>query len=161
MLRSFDGPLTRDLALQPGGYGLGRVPARLEPDRTTTSVCGYCSTGCGLNVHLRDGQAVNLSACSEYPVNLGMACPKGWEALAPLSAPDRATTPLHRHPAGHLEPVSWHEAMLEFVSRLRAVQAAHGPDSVAWLGTGQICTEELAFLGALGKFGLGIRHGDG
>ena len=70
------------------------MPARLAPDATTTMVCGFCSTGCGLNVHMRDGRAVNLSADTSYPVNLGMACPKGWEALTPLAAPDRATTPL-------------------------------------------------------------------
>ena len=32
----------------PGGFGLGQVPARLKPDATTTVVCGFCSTGCGL-----------------------------------------------------------------------------------------------------------------
>ncbi|MBC7821701.1 MAG: molybdopterin oxidoreductase family protein, partial [Planctomycetaceae bacterium] len=32
---------------------------------------------------------------------------------------------------------------------------------MAWLGTGQIAVEELAYLGALGKFGLGMVHGDG
>ena len=37
----------------------------------------------------------------------------------------------------------------------------HGPQSVAFLGTGQIPTEELAFLGALAKFGMGMVHGDG
>src|SRR2546427_4566204 len=36
----------------------------------------------------------------------------------------------------------------------------HGPESVAFLSTGQICTEEMAFLGALWKFGMGALHGD-
>src|SRR5690606_21700813 len=36
-----------------------------------------------------------------------------------------------------------------------------GPASVAFLGTGQMVTEELAFLGALAKFGMGMLHGDG
>ena len=61
-----DGPLTRDLLQTPGKFGLGRVPSRLEPDQTTTVVCGFCSTGCGLKVHMKDGQAVNLSATTEY-----------------------------------------------------------------------------------------------
>jgi assimilatory nitrate reductase catalytic subunit len=46
------------------------------------------------------------------------------------------------------------------VGRFKAIQAAHGPSAVAWLGTGQMPTEELAFLGALGKFGMGMLHGD-
>lgn len=86
-MRRKDGPLTRDLALTAGGFGLGKVPARLAPDATTTMVCGYCSTGCGLSVHLAGGRAVNLSPATRYPVNRGMACPKGWEALAALCPP--------------------------------------------------------------------------
>src|SRR5438105_1924656 len=73
-----------------------RDPARLKPDSTTTVVCGFCSTGCGLNIHLKNGEAVNLSPDTHYPVNLGMACPKGWESLTPLDAADRGTTPLLR-----------------------------------------------------------------
>ena len=38
-----------------------RCPARSQPDATTTMVCGFCSTGCGLEIHLRDGEAVNLT----------------------------------------------------------------------------------------------------
>ena len=48
LLRQWDGPLTRDLVLSPGEFGLGHVPEKLAPDQTTRTVCGYCSTGCGL-----------------------------------------------------------------------------------------------------------------
>ena len=161
LLRNRDGALTQDLVLHPGEFGLGKVPARLKPDATTTVVCGFCSTGCGLNVHLKDGQAINLTPTTDYPVNLGMACPKGWEALTPLHSPDRAITPLLRNARGELEPVDWDTAMQVFTVRFKAIQDQFGKDSVAWIGTGQICTEELAFLGALGKFGMGMIHGDG
>ena len=161
LIRATDGPLTKDLVQTPGNFGLGKVPERLKPDDTTTMVCGFCSTGCGLNIHLKDGQAINLSADTFYPVNLGMACPKGWEALTPLASHDRATTPLLRNDRGKLEPVDWERALVLFCERFKEIQRKHGPESVAWLGTGQICTEELAFLGALGKFGMGMVHGDG
>ena len=161
-LRAFDGPMTTELVQSPGQFGLGNVPVRLKPDDTTTSVCGFCSTGCGLRVHLKDGQAVNLSAETAYPVNLGMACPKGWEALTPLAANDRATTPLLRdEKTGELKPVDWERAVTLFCERFKDIQRRHGPESVAWIGTGQICVEEFAFLGALGKFGMGLKHGDG
>src|SRR5262249_25202815 len=109
----------------------------------------------------RDGEAINLSAEDQYPVNLGMACPKGWEALTPLRAPDRATRPLLRDGHRNFQPVKWDEALRIFVERFKSIQQRYGPDSLPWLGSGQITTEELAFLGALGKFGMGIRHGDG
>ncbi len=159
LLRNWHGPLTQDLVLQPTSFG--RVPAHLKPDAVTRTVCGFCSIGCGLDVHLRNGEALNLSANSEYPVNLGMACPKGWEALTPLRAADRATTPLLRNARGILEPVDWDTAMQVFTLRFKAIQDKCGAEAVAWLGTGQICTEELALLGALGKFGMGLVHGDG
>ncbi|HEX8371523.1 MAG TPA: molybdopterin-dependent oxidoreductase, partial [Chthoniobacterales bacterium] len=161
-LRAWEGPLTSELVQHPGEFGLGNIPASLKPDATTTIVCGFCSTGCGLKVHLKDGVAINLSAEPDYPVNLGMACPKGWEALTPLRSPDRATSPMLKNPeTGVQEPVSWGHAMDVFCSRFKAIFAEHGPESVAWIGTGQMPCEELAFLGALGKFGMGMIHGDG
>jgi assimilatory nitrate reductase catalytic subunit len=161
LFRQREGTLTRELVRRPGGFGLGQVPVRLAPDATTSMVCGFCATGCSLDVHLRDGQAVNLSPTVDYPVNLGMACPKGWEALTPLRAPDRATAPLLRDQRGRLASVDWKTAISAFVDGFKGVQARHGPASVAFLGTGQIPTEELALLGALAKFGMGMVHGDG
>lgn len=161
LLREWTGPMTSDLVRSPGAFGLGQVPSRLKPDSVTTAVCGFCSTGCGLKLHLREGEAVNVTPDPAYPVNLGMACPKGWEVLAPLDATDRVTTPLLRNPAsGKLEPVSWEQAMTAFVTRMRGVQERHGAHSIAYLSTGQICTEEMAYLGALFKFGMGGLHGD-
>ncbi|HAB18523.1 MAG TPA: nitrate reductase [Verrucomicrobiota bacterium] len=161
LLRQWHGPLTAELIRTPGEFGLGQVPARLKPSAIASTVCGFCSTGCGLKVHLRDSEAVNLTPDPSYPVNLGMACPKGWEALTPLDAPDRATTPLLRGvPDGAFEAVSWVRAMNEFVTRMKAVQARYGPHSVALLSTGQICTEEMAFLGSVFKFGMGGLHAD-
>ncbi len=161
IFRQWSGPLTSELTRRPGDFGLGEVPANLKPDATTDMICGFCSTGCSLNIHMKNGRAVNLTPTTDYPVNLGMACPKGWEALTPLSAPDRATTPLLRTGDGVMEEVDWDSAMQVFTVRFKAILDQHGPGSVAWLGTGQICTEELAFLGAFAKFGMGLLHGDG
>lgn len=161
LLRAFDGPLTRELVRSPGRFGLGQVPSHLAPDRTTTAVCGFCSTGCGLELHLREGHAVNLSPTQRYVVNKGMACPKGWEALTPLDAPDRATTPLLRDARGKLGAVTWPVALETFTSRMRGIIEEHGPGSVAFISTGQICVEEMALLGSFAKFGMGMIHGDG
>ena len=55
-LRAGKGPLTDELVREPAKFGLGQIPSRLTPDATTTMVCGFCSTGCGLNIQLKDGQ---------------------------------------------------------------------------------------------------------
>jgi len=155
-----DGPLTRELLQTPGRFGLGRLPEQLRPDQTTTMICGFCSTGCALEIMLKNGEAVGLMPTTDYPVNLGMACPKGWEALEPLRGPGRATVPLVRQ-KGQLVETTWDDALFTMANRFKAIQEKHGPASVAWIGTGQMVTEELALLGALGKFGMGMIHGDG
>src|SRR6478735_567594 len=161
LLRSFDGDLTEELRQQRSELGLGHLPQRLQPDALTTMVCGYCSTGCSLVIHMRDGQAINLSPDGRYPVNKGMACPKGWEALRVLDSPERALYPQRRHADGRMETIEWPEAINLFVRKMKGIQQKYGPGSVAFLGTGQIPTEELAFLGALARFGMGFQHGDG
>ena len=161
VIRQWDGPLTRQLLLEPGEFGLGKVPEKMKPDATTSVVCGYCSTGCSLNLHLKDGEAVNLTPTTNSPVNLGMACPKGWEALAPLKSADRAKVPYRRSSSGKLVKTNWHSALTRMTTNFKEIQKKYGDESVAFLGTGQIVSEELAFLGALTKFGMNMLHGDG
>ncbi|HEU5077565.1 MAG TPA: molybdopterin oxidoreductase family protein [Opitutaceae bacterium] len=160
-LRASQGPMTSELVLHPTQFGLGHVPARLKPVGTTTTVCGFCSTGCSLKVHLNEsGEAINLTANPDYSVNLGMACPKGWEALTPLAAKDRATEPLLRNAEGALEAVSWPRAIEAFAEKFKGIQERHGKEALAFLSTGQIVMEEMALLGALAKFGMGMLHVD-
>ena len=159
--RSRNTTLTSELVREPGGFGLGQIVSSRKPDAITSMICGFCSTGCSVDVHIKDGTAVSLTPTTAYPVNLGMACPKGWEALSPLRSPDRATTPLWRDGHGRMHPIGWDAAVSIFVERFRSIIATHGPNSVAFISTGQIPTEEMAFLGALTKFGMGFVHGDG
>ncbi len=160
LLRKREGKLTHEMVLSPGRFGLGKTPDRLQPDATTSMVCGYCSTGCSLKIHLKDGKAINLTPDPEYPVNLGMACPKGWEALTPLKSKDRATTPLLRDKQGRMHPIDWDKGLTVFTEKFREIIAKHGPESVAFLSTGQIPTEEMFVLGILAKFGMCMIHGD-
>ncbi len=156
-----NGELTSLLGRVDGGFGVGQVPRDKQPDATTTTVCGFCSTGCGLRIHLRNGEAVGLTPATEYPVNLGMACPKGWESLAVLDSDGRATSPLIKDADGIQRPVSWDIAMRTMTERFRAAQTIHGAESVAFLSTGQITCEDMAALGVLAKFSMGMVHGDG
>ncbi|HEY0457134.1 MAG TPA: nitrate reductase, partial [Verrucomicrobiae bacterium] len=122
ILRQWTGPLSADLVRAPGKFGLGQVPARLAPESTAKMICGFCSTGCGLTAHLQAGQAVNLTPDPDYPVNLGMACPKGWEALTPLTAPDRATTPFLRDLVTRkFASCDWDHALQVFTLKFKAL----------------------------------------
>lgn len=128
---------------------------------TTDTVCCFCSTGCGLSVETRAGAGLQLTTSTDYPVNKGRACPKGWDALIPLAAEDRAKTPYLRTEGGKLEAVGWDSALEIFTEKFKKIQAEHGAESLAFLSTGQITVEEMALLGSIAKFGMGIAHGDG
>ena len=69
---------------RPAASASARCRRGSRPTPPRPMVCGFCSTGCALDVHLRDGEASTSTPTRDYPVNLGMACPKGWEALTPL-----------------------------------------------------------------------------
>jgi anaerobic selenocysteine-containing dehydrogenase len=130
-------------------------------ERTISNTCGYCSTGCNLMVTLAGGKVKSRKPNPGYPVNLGKVCPKGFTMLDHLGAADRAVAPLMKDEAGELVPVGWDRALEEFTRNFKKIQKSYGNQSVAFLSTGQITTEEFALLGALAKFGMGIVHGDG
>ena len=127
----------------------------------TYSTCGFCSTGCNFRVTTGASGEIKVAPNPDYPVNKGTSCPKGFLHLEPLKATDRATTPLLKNDTGDLEPVGWNVALDAFVNNFKGIQKKYGKESVAFLGTGQLPTEELAFLGCLAKFGMGLVHGDG
>ena len=160
MLKERQGPLTEELRLSSTSSH-GMLPDRLLPDKTSASICGYCSTGCQLHLHSKKNKPINVTASASYPVNLGAACPKGWESLSVLDSKDRGTMPLLKDVNGRQQIVSWDIALETFCSRFKSIQKLHGNESTAWIGTGQITNEDLALLGALAKFGMGWVHGDG
>jgi assimilatory nitrate reductase catalytic subunit len=131
------------------------------PEKAIQCTCGFCSTGCNLTVRFSEDGELKVLPSPQYPVNRGSACPKGFLFLEPLKAHDRAATPFMRNRRGEMEPVDWDRALTAFVENFKGIQRKYGKESVAFLGTGQLPTEEIAFLGALAKFGMGLLHGDG
>lgn len=45
--------------------------------KSTTTICPFCSVGCGLVVHTEDGKVVNTEGDPQHPINQGSLCPKG------------------------------------------------------------------------------------
>ena len=129
---------------------------------TIRTTCGYCSVGCNLDVLVEDGVPLKVLPAKDYPVNLGKTCTKGFNLIKALESTDRALVPtLRDRKTGARRELSWDEAGSVFARRFKEIQKTHGPESVAFLSTGQLPFEELALLGAVAKFGMGIRHGDG
>ena len=127
--------------------------------RTT---CSFCSIGCNLDIQVVDGKPVKILPAKDYPVNKGKTCTKGFNMIKALEAEDRALYPLERNrETGVTTRLTWDEASELFVKKFKAVRDKYGPESIAFISTGQLPFEELALLGTVAKFGMGFRHGDG
>jgi assimilatory nitrate reductase catalytic subunit len=113
--------------------------------------CPYCALQCG--VALTPGKRSVQLAPTEFPVNRGGLCAKGWSAADLLDHPDRLLTPLVRKdPADRTSPLraaTWDEALDRIVTAIRNSQRLYGPDSVGAFGGGGL-TNEKAY--TLGKF---------
>jgi assimilatory nitrate reductase catalytic subunit len=111
--------------------------------------CPYCALQCATTLHPVEGPGVVQVQPRDFPTSKGGLCRKGWTAADVLTVPDRLTMPLVRNAAGDLEETSWEAALDLVADRIKALQAAHGRDTIAVFGGGGL-TNEKAY--ALGKF---------
>ena len=139
----------------------GYVPQ--EPDRWVKAVCRYCGTGCGVYVGVtRTPQGAKVTAVKgdAQNHNRGFLCVKGAKLVEILDAPSRLKHPLIRKD-GKLVRATWQEAMELVAARFREAIEKHGPDSVAFYGSGQALTEETYVANKLFKAGIGTNNIDG
>jgi anaerobic selenocysteine-containing dehydrogenase len=85
---------------------------------------------------IRMGLARKLEGNPLHPVNQGRLCARGQAAIQLTYHPDRIRQPLKRTGArgvAAFQPISWDEAMSEFVSRLNPLAASRKPGSLRFL----------------------------
>jgi predicted molibdopterin-dependent oxidoreductase YjgC len=106
------------------------------------TTCGYCSTGCSIEVGLNaEGKAVASRGVGDASVNQGKLCIKGIFEHELFNSANRGKTPLLRERA--IDPyreASWDEALDRSASEFQRIQQKYGRDSVAIVSTGQILT---------------------
>lgn len=122
-------------------------------------VCRFCGTGCGVMIGRSNGKVVDVKG-DELAHNRGRLCIKGILNRDILYASDRAMHPLIRK-QGRLQRASWDEAMDLVAHRFREAIEAHGPDSVAYYGSGQLFTQESYVANKLFKAGIRTNNVDG
>src|SRR5207248_4039440 len=114
--------------------------------RTTEgeAICPYCGVGCRLWMEAAYGQVLRVKGVADAPANLGGLCAKGATLPQVLHTPDRLAQPhLRTRRDGERRPVSWDEALAYTARRFREIIAAHGPDAVAFYGSGQLDSEAV------------------
>jgi assimilatory nitrate reductase catalytic subunit len=118
------------------------------PHKLVKTHCCFCGVQCGIQLKVKYNKVIGFEPWEEFPVNQGKLCPKGVMRYMQNDHADRLLTPLIRSEDG-FRSAGWYEAINTTADSLRAIQAKHGKDSVAFLG-GASMTNEKAYLN--GKF---------
>lgn len=129
----------------------------------TYSTCGYCSTGCSIEIGTNAvGKPVASRGVGGADVNRGKLCLKGIFEYEVFEAIGRASTPLIRdHIHQPYSVSSWDPALDKMASEIKRIQETYGRDSFAVVSTGQILTEEFYTLGKLVRGAIGTNNYDG
>ncbi|WP_459616547.1 molybdopterin-dependent oxidoreductase [Bordetella sp. 2513F-2] len=116
------------------------------------TVCPYCGVGCGMVLHVEDGEVARITGDADHPANFGRLCTKGQSAHVPLRDPGRLHNAYVRHTRARepsVAPMS--EAIAETARRLREVLDVHGPDAIAFYVSGQMSLEAQYLANKLAK----------
>jgi formate dehydrogenase major subunit len=93
---------------------------RIKGATETKTICPYCSVGCGIIVHTKDGKVVNTEGDPDHPINEGTLCSKGASLISIVNNPLRVTNPLHRAPgAADWKEVEWDWALDQIARKIK------------------------------------------
>ncbi|RNM26780.1 nitrate reductase [Dickeya undicola] len=120
--------------------------------RTT---CPYCGVGCGVIATPQPDGRVTIEGDSQHPANQGRLCVKGSALGDTLDLQGRLLWPLVD---GHR--VSWEQALDRVAQSLGDIIAQHGPQAVAFYGSGQLLTEDYYVANKLMKGFIGSANMD-
>ena len=127
------------------------------------TTCGYCSTGCSIDVGLdAEGKAVATRGTADADVNRGKLCIKGIFEHQLFDSSGRGLDPLMREKTfDPFQKTDWDSALDKTASEIKRIQETYGRDSFAVVSTGQILTEEFYTLGKLVRGCIGTNNYDG
>lgn len=127
------------------------------------TTCGYCSTGCSMEIGLdAEGRPVSSRGVGGADVNRGKLCIKGLFEHELFASQGRGEKPLLRgKPFEDFRETGWDEALDRMAGEIQRIQEAHGRDAFAVVSTGQLLTEEFYTLGKLVRGVIGTNNYDG
>jgi len=93
---------------------------KIKGAKETKTVCPYCSVGCGIIVHTKDGKVVYTEGDTEHPISEGTLCPKGASIMELVNNPTRVQKPLYRAPgADAWKEVEWDWALDQIAKKVK------------------------------------------
>jgi len=119
-----------EVGLDPAKVQAAVKQAKLGGAKEFTTACNFCSCGCGIVAHVKDGKLVNLEGDPDHVINEGSLCPKGAAMKATHESPQRIRTPRYRAPGSDKwQEISWDEAMDKIAKKMKATRDAN------WIAT--------------------------
>ena len=127
------------------------------------AACGYCSTGCSIEVGLNaDGKPVSSRGVADADVNRGKLCLKGIFEHELFDSDGRGLEPKIRDQWHQpWQNTDWDTALDKVHDEIKRIQEKYGRDSFAIISTGQMLTEEFYTLGKLTRGLIGTNNYDG
>jgi formate dehydrogenase major subunit len=110
-----------------GGLGFDLSPAeayarelRIKGAKETTTICCYCSVGCGILVHTKEGKVINTEGDPEHPISEGSLCSKGGSLSQIVNNENRLRKPLYRAPGSAAwKEVEWGWALDQIARKIK------------------------------------------
>ncbi len=124
--------------------------------------CRFCGVGCRVELGVKNGKPVAIRGVPQAKTNFGFLCMKGMLFYKLMRHPERLKKPLYR-PNKRLpfQEISWDEALDIAAKKFAEAVKKHGPNSVAYYGSGQALTEETYIFQKVFRAGLRTNNVEG
>ena len=140
----------------------GEKAQAAQVDGWHRGTCRFCGVGCRVELGVKNGKPVAIRGVPQAKTNFGFLCMKGMLFYKLMGHPERLKKPLYR--ASKRQPfkeVSWEEALDIAAKKFAEAVKKHGPNSVAYYGSGQALTEETYIFQKVFRAGLRTNNVEG
>ncbi len=125
------------------------------------SLCPYCGVGCGVEIKVEENKVVKVKVDPDHPSSLGALCIKAVHLNKVVHTSDRLRYPhLRSRRDEPLTRTTWDQVLKFLAARFKEILRYHGPDAVAFYGSGQLLTEDYYVFNKFVKGFLGTNNFD-
>lgn len=115
------------------------------------TICTSCSVGCGVIAEVQNGVWVRQEVAQDHPFSLGGHCCKGADMIDMVRSEMRLKYPMVKE-QGKWKRIGYDEALDRIANKLESLRKDSGPDSVQFLGSAKMGTEQAYYFRKFAAF---------
>ena len=129
-----------------------RYTVRPWETRHVRTTCYYCSTGCQMDLHIKNNEIVKITGAENALPNLGRLCMRGRFGFGFLKSDKRITSPLKKEGSKFRE-ITWDHALELIAMRITQIKSDQSPSDqmdknrgmgqIVGLGSAKLTNENL------------------